>query len=67
MVDTDGQEHYDVEYYDEWLEVDDFKSIPADGEEEALDEFWDMVDDEERYTIQNVERAFMIPNIIRDD
>lgn len=67
MVDTDGQEHYDVEYYDEWLEVDDFKSIPADSEGEALSEFWDMVDDEERYTIENVERAFMIPNIIRDD
>jgi hypothetical protein len=67
MVNTDGQEYYDVEYYDEWLEIEDFKSVPAESEDEALDTFWDVVEsDENRYDIENVERAYMLPSIIQE-
>lgn len=63
MVET-NQPYYDVTFYDNWLEVEDFKSIPADSEEDARAAFWDEVGgDEERYDIESTEYAFTLPEL----
>lgn len=52
---------FDVEYYDEWLEIEDFKTIRADTEDEALDEFEEeYVDNEDRYDVQSVEESYTL-------
>ena len=50
---------YNVTYEDEFLGVEDFMTIRASDEDEALDIFdQEYVDDEDRYEIKEVEVAY---------
>lgn len=49
---------YNVQFYDDHLDVDDFDTVNADSEEDAEDVFLSSVDDEERYTVQEVTKAY---------
>lgn len=64
MVETREHPHYRVEFEDDFLDIDDFATIEADSEDEARQKFWDERDDEDRYTITNVEHVFDLPEIV---
>lgn len=49
---------YNVQFYDDHLDVDDFDTVNADSEDDAEDVFLSSVDDEERYTVQEVTKAY---------
>lgn len=49
---------YNVQFYDDHLDVDDFDTVNADSEEDAEDVFLSSVDDKERYTVQEVTKAY---------
>lgn len=49
---------YNVQFYDDHLDVDDFNTVNANSEDDAEDVFLSSVDNEERYTIQNVTKAY---------
>ena len=50
---------YNVMYEDEFLGVEDYRTIRASDEDEALDIFdQEYVDDEDRYEIKEVEVAY---------
>lgn len=51
---------YYINYYDEYLEIDDFTTIESDQDKESVkDEFYQQYD-EERYNIQDVSLAYEI-------
>lgn len=69
---VDGDTYYDVHYYSEWLEAEDFKTVRADDEEEARDQFFEDQAEtlnetpeeiENRVEIQEVEFAYLDPDL----
>lgn len=49
---------YNVEYRNEFLEIDDFRTIIAEDEDTAREVFNDEYAEEDRHEIQNVELAY---------
>lgn len=49
---------FTVRYEDQWLEVDDFKTIKASDEDEARERFRDEYLEEDRAEITEVEEAY---------
>lgn len=64
----EGPTHYDVQFYDEWLEVDDFVTLEAEDEDDARETFLNEYveeGDEDRYDIQEIEYAYTSITITR--
>lgn len=60
---VDGDDYYDVVYYDEFLDVEDFKTIRADDPADARETFKDEHYEEDRHEIEDVEHAYTDPDL----
>lgn len=49
---------FNVQFYDSYLEIDDFDTVNAESEEEARSKFLEERDDEDRYSIEEVTQAY---------
>lgn len=49
---------FNVEFYDSWLEVEDFTVVSAESEEDARETFLEEHDEEDRREVRNVELAY---------
>ena len=49
---------YNVQYNDEWLGIEDFKTIRATDEEEARETFHEEYGEEDRHDVTNVDLAY---------
>lgn len=58
MTETEIARSFRVEYYDEYLEVDDFQMINAESEEDARSIFEDQYNGDDQYEVTNVEKAY---------
>lgn len=58
MTETEIVRSFRVEYYDEYLEVDDFQTINAESEEDARSIFEDQYNGDDQYEVTNVEKAY---------
>lgn len=64
MVETQEHPHFRVEFFDKWLEINNFITIKVTNEEEARDLFWNRHQDESRYEITDVKHVFDLPEIL---
>lgn len=60
---VDGQDYYDVYYYDTFLEIDDFSTIAAADADTARERFFDDHPETDRYEITSIEHAFTDPDL----
>lgn len=51
---------FNVEYYDSWLEVEDFTVITGKNEEEVREKFESDYMEDDRHEIRNIEVAYEI-------
>lgn len=58
MTESNIVRAYNVEYRDEFLELDDFRTIRASNEDEALEIFNREYAEEDRHQVESVELAY---------
>lgn len=58
MTESNIVRAYNVEYRDQFLEVDDFRTVRASSEDEALEVFNEEYAEEDRHEVENVELAY---------